>query len=506
MSVMYQLDLNQKGRQYPHYWEMCVGSCHASTILREDVRQQIRKAHKEIGFQYLRFHGLFDDDMSVVINPMIPIGAPQISFFNIDNIFDFLLDTGMKPFIELGFMPEAFASGRDTCFHYNGNICMPKDDQQWSDFIAQFTQHLIDRYGLDEVKTWFFEVWNEPNLRFFFNGTQEDYFHLYELSARAVKSVNADLKVGGPATSNNMWIPELIDFCKKNAVPLDFISTHHYPSDDPLSMQGMNGPGVKGQGYDMSPEAREKVQSMPKEEIEEMMKSFFNRENKNPRDILAQLTRKAKDEAGDLPLYYTEWNGSVEYDTCYMAATVTQTLAYNEGMVEGYSYWTVSDIFEEMGLHGLPFNNEFGLQNVYGIAKPVYRVFEELHKAGSKRLDVSGTPHATAEVMALADDDTVTLFAYNHDIVRRQIQAEEMEITIEGAFKHIEKAVIDDEHCNPLKTWEAQGKPVYPTKEQLAEMDKESQLVFETIAENGTNADIKFTAQPESVTIIRIRR
>ena len=90
MSVSLKVDLNAPARPYPHYWELCVGSCHAATILREDVREHIRAAHRDCGFRYLRFHGLFDDDMSVVIQPMMPWGELQISFYNIDCIFDFL--------------------------------------------------------------------------------------------------------------------------------------------------------------------------------------------------------------------------------------------------------------------------------------------------------------------------------------------------------------------------------------------------------------------------------
>lgn len=504
MSVKYEIDGTKTGREFPHYWEVSVGSCHAATLLREDVRNQIRKAHEEIGFKYIRFHGLFDDDMSVVMKNMMSFGKTQISFFNIDCIFDFLLEIGMKPFLELGFMPEVLASGTTTCFHYKGNITMPKEDEKWQELLTLFIQHLQERYGIEEVESWFFEVWNEPNLSFFFDGTQEDYFHLYEITANAIKSVNANLKVGGPSTSNNMWIPEFKEFCSKNQVPLDFISTHHYPSDDPLSTAGMNGPGTKGAGFD--PEAIEKMKAMAPEKIEEMMAAFFNRENKNPRDILSKLTKKAKEEAGELPLYYTEWNVG-HYDVSYAAAGVTQTFAENENLVEGYSYWCISDIFEEMGLHGLPFNNEFGLVNVYGIRKPVYRLFEALHEAGSRRLEVSGEGSRTAEVLALEDENQVMLFAYNHDIEEREIQAEEMELTVLGEYQSIQKAVIDETHCAPYAVWEAQGKPAYPNKSQLEEIEKASELIYEEInITKGNPQSLTFVAEKESVTIFKLKK
>lgn len=229
-------------------------------------------------------------------------------------------------------------------------------------------------------------------------------------------------------------------------------------------------------------------------------------ENKNPRDILARLTRKAKEEAGDLPLYYTEWNAG-HFDTSYAAAAVTQIFAYNEGLVEGYSYWCISDIFEELGLHGLPFNNEFGLVTVYGIRKPVYRIFEALYRAGAKRFAVSGEPHRTAEVLALADDNEVTVFAYNHDIEEREIEAQDMEITVSGRYTGVQKAVIDSGHCNPLAVWEAQGKPVYPDREQLAEMEEASKLVYEEISvPDGETVVLSCHAEVESVTIYRLRK
>ena len=495
MAIQYKIDLKAPARPYPHYWEFCVGSCHAATLLRADVQEHIRKAHNEIGFRYIRFHGLFDDDMSVYFKPMF--GEPIISFYNIDVIFDFLLSIGMKPFIELGFMPYALASGDQLLFHYKANCTMPKDDEEWKKLIRLFAEHLVERYGLDEVRSWFFEVWNEPNLRFFFDGTQEDYFHLYEMTARTLKAVDGQLQVGGPATSVNAWITPFRKFCEENAVPYDFISTHHYPSDDPLSSAGMNGPGVKGRGMmDME----EAAKTMTPEEMEKAMAAFFNRENKNPRDVLARMTRKAREEAGDKPLYYTEWHGSGDYDTSYQAAFDVQTFAYNEGLVQGYSYWTVSDIFEEMGMKPGPFKNEFGLQTNHGVAKPSYRVFQALHEAGAMRIDV---PKADdyVEALALTDGLEATVFIYNHDLDRRTKIPQEVELTLSGASQ-LWMGVIDDDHTNPLQAWKDMGSPAYLTKEQELALHRASELKYTQIP---AGEPIRFTAQPESVTIFKIR-
>ncbi len=495
--VQYSVDLNGKTRKYPHYWEFCVGSCHAATLLREDVRNHIRDAHKDIGFKYIRFHGLFNDDMSVVIEDMY---TSQItySFENIDNIFDFLLDIGMKPFVEIGFMPEAFSSSSQTCFHYKGNVSMPKDDDQWTHFIQLFIRHLLERYGAEEVHQWYFEVWNEPNLRFFFDGTQEDYFKLYDMTARAIKEVDSALPVGGPATSANSWITPFIKYCESNQVPLDFITTHHYPSDDPLSNAGMNGPGEKGVGFDKAA-----IEQLPPEVVQEMMAAYLNKINENPREIMRDMTAKAKEEAGDYPLYYTEWNGSLEYDTPYQAAFIAHTLSYNEGMVEGYSYWTVSDVFEENGLKPGVFKNEFGIQTMQGIKKPSYRVFEALHQAGSQRLEVIGA-HRTAELIALKNEESkeVTILAYNHDLERREIREEIMEIAISGTFDSVKVAYIDDNHANPLSSWKEMGSPVYISREQVTELKKTSEMKYEDL--QVTEGKITLKLLPESVAVIKI--
>lgn len=482
MSIEFKIDLNASGRAFPHYWEYCVGSCHAATLLREDVRNHIRQAHKDCGFTHVRCHGLFDDDMSVYFGS--EKDTITTSFYNIDCIYDFLLEIGMKPFVEIGFMPNLLASGTQTCFHYKGNVTPPADYEKWDDLIHKFAEHLIERYGKEEVEEWPFEVWNEPNLNFFFDGTQEQYFELYEHTARALKSVDDKLKTGGPATSANSWIPQFISYCKENDVPLDFVSTHHYPSDDPLSTLGMNGPGIKGG------------------EIDE---AFFLKENKNPRDILLKMTEKAKKEAGSLPLYYTEWNGSKEYDSSYQAAFVMQALSYNEGLVEGYSFWTVSDIFEESGMLPGPFKNAFGMQTNHGIPKPSYRAFQILHEAGEERIDVDSNNEAdkNVEAFALKKVDEVMVIVYNHDLERRTVKPENVKVSVEGKIVSVQKAVIDEEHCNPLRAWIELGKPPYLNKEQENKIREASELVYEDV--QMPDNSIAFTALEESITVLKIK-
>src|SRR5262249_11385384 len=153
-------------------------------------------------------------------------GGPLYSFFNADRIVDFLLSIGMRPFVELSFMPEALASGPATVFHYRGNITPPVDHGAWAELIRRLAGHLVARYGAAEVRQWFFEVWNEPNLRDFWAGTRDEYFELYRYTALALKGVDGGLRVGGPATAKEEWLTEFLDFCERNDLPADFVSTH----------------------------------------------------------------------------------------------------------------------------------------------------------------------------------------------------------------------------------------------------------------------------------------
>src|SRR5690348_81418 len=201
-------DLQQTNGTLNTMFKRCVGAGRANEGLRADWQRQLTYAHRECGFQYIRMHGLLTDDMGVYRENK---GKPEYNWQYIDELFDFLHSIGMKPFVELGFMPNALASGSKTIFWWRGNVTPPRDMAKWADLIRAFVLHEQERYGKAEVRTWYFEVWNEPNLKDgFWTGTQQQYFDLYAATARALKSVSPDYKVGGPATAGCGWVPEFI--------------------------------------------------------------------------------------------------------------------------------------------------------------------------------------------------------------------------------------------------------------------------------------------------------
>ena len=177
----WKVDLDSTPKPFYYYWQKCVGSGHASLALREDWQQLLTIAHKELGFEYVRFHGILMDDVGAVN------GINDYSFVNIDKIYDYILSINMKPYVEISFMPDDFASGGGTFAHYKGNTSPPKNYTIWYEFIQDWTTHLMNRYGIDEISTWKFEVWNEP-------GNFDQYMALYNSTALAIKSVSKQIQ------------------------------------------------------------------------------------------------------------------------------------------------------------------------------------------------------------------------------------------------------------------------------------------------------------------------
>jgi xylan 1,4-beta-xylosidase len=446
----FECDLAQNPKPFQHFWEHTVGSGHAPLGLRADWQVQLHRCHDELGMRHVRFHGALSSPMGTLICEEEKL---LYSFFNLDRIMDFLLSIGMKPFLELSFMPETLASGDTRVFRYQSNVTPPKDYAEWAALIKKLVGHFAERYGRGEVSQWFFEVWNEPNLKSFWTGSQKDYFELYANTVEAIKSVDGSFQVGGPATAQNEWIEPFLNFCEKNKLPADFVSTHYYPTD------------AFGQiGADT-------------------MTQLANA----PRDVMRQRAETVRGQAGERPLYYTEWNISSNprdplHDQPFAAAYAVHILMSVSSLVSGYSFWTFSDIFEENYFPSVPFHGGFGLLNLYGIAKPVYRAFELLHGLGDGQFAVTGE-HETVEVWGFKNVNTVQILLANHAQPRHPIHTEVVNIRLSGAENpsraYIER--IDSGHANPRKVWEAMGEPEYLSTFKVDDLKAASRLVSEPI-------------------------
>ena len=459
----------------PHFWEHTVGSGHATLALRADWQAQIARCRRELGFRYVRFHGILSDDMGTL---MCESDELLYSFFNADQIFDYLISIGMKPFVELSFMPTTLSSGDKIVFHYRANVTSPNDYAKWGTLIRRLVSHWVDRYGIEEVSLWFFEVWNEPNLTAFGSGRQNDYFELYEHTATAIKSVDERLSVGGPATAANEWITDFTSFCVRNNVAADFISTHHYPTD---------------------------AFGKPGDDTEAQLAA-------SPRSVLRDQARGARREAGTRPLYYTEWSTSSNsrdplHDEPYAAAFIVKTVMEANGLVDGYSYWTFSDIFEENYFPSIPFHGGFGLLTLHGIAKPAYRAFEVLHALGVELLGVTGS-HETVDVWVVRKAGEVTVLMTNLALPRHAIATETVHIELTNAGSPARATVrrIDRDHGNARRRWDEIGRPEYLSAAQVADLDVASRLhcLPQPYSAAGGTVTLSATLAPQSVTAVSL--
>lgn len=439
-------DLAEPTTPFPHFWEHTVGSDHARMALRADWQRQLKRAHDELGFRHVRFHGLLSDDIGTVI---ANDGKPFYSFFNSDQVIDYLLSIGMRPFVELSFMPAPLASGSTTVFGYQANVTPPKDYKAWAQLIERVAQHWIERYGEKEVRQWPFEVWNEPNLKRFWTGTQREYFKLYRHTAEAIKNVSASFQVGGPATAKSEWIEEFVGFCERNDVPADFVSTHYYPND-----------GFESNGDDIE------------------LQLF-----KAQRGIMREVAQNTRCYAGHRPVYYTEWNSSSNlwdslHDEPYAAAFVASTVMEANGLVDSYSFWTFSDIFEESYFASTPFHGGFGLLNLHGIPKPTYRAFELLHQLGERQSLVDGL-HETIDCSLVQKDSSVTVLLTNHTTPGHSIETEDVHVRLDNAREPASARIerVDEDHANVKRLWREMGEPEYLTTRDVERLEEASQVV-----------------------------
>jgi xylan 1,4-beta-xylosidase len=476
MTTTFTCNLDAPGSELAHVWSHTVGSGRALLALRADWQAQMRKTRAELGVRHVRFHGLLNDEMCTYL---IECDKDVYSFFNADRIFDFLVSIGMKPFVELSFMPTALQTGGDIVFFYKANVTPPRDYVKWADLITRLVKHWVDRYGIDEVRSWYFEVWNEPNLEAFWKGSQADYFKLYQYTANAIKDIDAQLRVGGPATADDEWVPEFLGFCEADKLPVDFVSTHHYPTD----ALGKPGDDTETQLSDA------------------------------PRDVLIQRVRKMRAAIGDRKLCYTEWCSSSNpffdlHDEPYAAAFLLKNMLDVADLVHCYSWWTFSDIFEENYFSSIPFHGSFGLQTIHGVAKPTYRAMQLLHGLGNERLSVEGS-HPTVDAWAVRANDThVDLLLGNHAFPRQAIATEAVTWHVHASRKPKAARIqrVDDGHCNSRQAWVDMGSPGYLDAKQVAELDEASRLKAEPIAITAYDDgfDIQLDLPPHGIAAVRV--
>ena len=446
-STAIVIDVAAPATPLPHFWEHMFGSGRAILSMRESYRQDLRDVKGITDMQYVRFHAIFHDEVGVYDEDAQ--GQPIFNFSYVDQIYDGLLANGVRPFVELSFMPKKLAANQDALhpFWYKENVSPPKDYGKWDELITQFAKHLVERYGIDEVSQWYFEVWNEPNIDFWAGDPkQATYFELYDHTARAIKAISPRLRVGGPATAQAAWADAFVKHCADNHVPVDFVSSHVYGNDK--------------------------------------SEDVFGTHEKIPRDrmvcrAIGKVHEQIKSSAmPNLPLLWSEFNASYANepdvtDTVYMGPWLADTIRQCDGLVDEMSYWTFSDVFEEQGVVKQPFYGGFGLLAERGIPKPSFNAFLMLHKLGDQRLKLD----SDSALITRRKDGTLVIAAWNMADPGVQGSAKQLEFHFEHAkVSKVQVTRLDADHGDVHKAYEAMRSPRYPTREQIEKLRAASRL------------------------------
>ena len=445
-SEVVVVDASAASHDFPHFWEQMFGSGRAILTLRESYRRDLREVREITGFKYVRFHAIFHDEVGVYDEDAQ--GQPVYNFSYVDQIYDGLLADGVRPFVELSFMPKKLAA-RDMpqAFWYKPNVSPPKDWSQWDGLIAAFARHLVERYGVEEVSQWYFEVWNEPNIDFWGGDPkQATYYELYDHTARALKGVNPRLRVGGPSTAQAAWADSFIRHCADNKVPADFVSTHVYGNDSAQDVFGTDERISRGA---MVCRAVKKVHEQIK-----------------------------ASSMPHLPLIWSEFNASYANepavtDAAYMGPWLATTIQQCDGLVDIMSYWTFSDVFEEQGAVKTPFYGGYGLIAAGDIPKPAFNAFKLLHALGDKRIEVdSDSVLATRRA-----DGTLVVAVWNYAPPEKAGEPRTITLQLRNArVKRAEIRQIDPQDGDVHPAYGEMGSPRYPTPAQIQALRRAAQL------------------------------
>jgi xylan 1,4-beta-xylosidase len=450
MDAEIVVDPQQPYAPFPHFWEHMFGSCHAPVTLCEDWRNDLRALRKIVDVRYVRFHGIFDREIGIY-GRVDAAGDLILNFTRVDLVYDGLLDIGVRPFVELSFMPEELAERHSPhSFWYHPNVAPPRDPRQWYQLVHKFALHLIERYGIEEVSQWYFEVWNEPNLDFWTGEPKEQtYYALYGIAATALKEASPRLRVGGPSTAQAAWVDRFIEHCAEANLPLDFVSTHIYPNDTSKNVFGTD-------------------EDIPQSQM------------------VARAVRKVHEQVRssslpELPIIWSEYNAgfdAVQLDGPYVGAWLANNIRLCAGgLVTEMSYWTFTDaLFEENGVFRNVFSSGFGLIATGRIPKASFNAFKVLHFLGDEQIAVE---NARALLTRRSGDSSLVLATWNYVPPKESGRPAMVNIRLLGSGRAVREAklhIVDDDHGSPLKAWKQMGGPAFPSREQQAELRKRAEL------------------------------
>src|SRR6266404_920094 len=470
-----EIDSAAPSHAFPHFWEQMFGSGRAILSLRESYRRDLRETKRITDFKYVRFHAIFHDEVGVYDEDKD--GKPAYNFSYVDQIYDGLLENHVRPFIEISFMPKKLTSDPNAlhAFWYKQNVAPPKDWDKWQQLVENFTRHLVERYGENEVSQWYFEVWNEPNLDFWAGDPKEStYYELYDRAALAVKRISPRLRIGGPATAQAAWADRFLAHCKAKNIPVDFVSTHVYGND--------------------------KAEDV-----------FGTHENIPRTQMVCRAVKKVHDQIvaspyPKIPLIWSEFNADYSNqpqvtDSAFMGPWLADTIRQCDGLVDSMSYWTFSDVFEEQGVVKTTFYGGFGLLAEDSVPKVAFNDFALLHHLGDTRLDVN----SENVLVTRRKDGSLAIAAWNLFLPEETGSAKTVTLHFKGlgSARVVRLTIVDKEHGSPLPAWDKMGHPAFPTLAQIEALHKAAALP-PSREQNLKNDSLTLTLEAHALALIQV--
>lgn len=456
----------EKGTQLKHSWAGLGNIDQMRWIMRRDMQEQLAMCKEEIGLKHVRAIGIFDD-------PMWVYGKDPANYTNREKrglkrnnwrvpfyIYDSLLSIGISPMVTTCFIPDEIASTEQVSMDTKVNISPPKDWNQWEGFVKDFVKNMVDHYGIEIVRNWYFEVWNEPNLTSFWMGGKDGYFKMYQIVYNAVKSIDPSLKVGGPSTAHTVWINDILEFGQKNNCTPDYIIGHIYNNDsavgDPLSpFEGPQG----------------------------------DKENKSPNFVtgIARGARKLLDDASFIGEFHmNEWGLSwypfaPVRETANEAAFIVKTMKEASQYATYFAYWCISDIYNQVGYGREAFHGNYGMISLDGLRKPNYHAHELLCKLGNQQVAIEGNVTDQFNAFVSKSDKEIQAIVYAFDINYQAGDAthkQNVEFYLPANIKtdSIQLTRIDSQENNIISKWKEMGSPAYLKPLQKDKLLSQNQL------------------------------
>ncbi len=479
-----------------HTWEGLINVDQFRWMVRRDMQEHIRLCQQELNAKHVRAVGMLCDEMRVLaLDPKeysVQDRKPRVNWQMVDYVIDSLLELGVNPMYTTSFMPSTMAAGNLTCFSTRSRTSQPKDHAEWAALIRNGVKHAIDRYGANIVRSWYFEVWNEPNLNScFFEGSKEDFFRLWKTTYDAIKSVDASLRVGGPSTARGEWIADMVEFGRKNDCEPDYLITHVYNNDSPFAaLSPFDGP--QGDKTNQSPH-------------------FASRVIRGARKMMNDMGFKGE-------IHWNEWGRSwlpcdPVRESANEAAWVTKTMAEASQAADYFAYWCISDIYDQLGYGAETFHGNYGMLNLQGLRKPVYHAFQLLGRLGDIQAPLpatqTGEPPLTG-VLATRKGAGYALLAYafsEGDANAAELTEMSIALPKDARPTRFKLTRVDAAENNILASWRNIGAPDYLPHRQRDELRASNTLKSAPDSDvrfDPATAQVRFTMKTPGVALVEI--